>query len=191
MRLKHRKELPLPGPLWEPCTGPINSFGWSFLSLLYTKALITWNRKENPQWAFRALSLCSSFFSGVCPANSGCFGFPGPPAPRLQLSEVAEIFGVSSTYTAAWDLFSRQQWRPLVGLILFVSHFSGIKIFCCLRSEVLYDIFSNTASSFFSCFKWKGRSCPSYSIFNRMQFDFKTAVCHWVRYYDVINESVS
>lgn len=33
-------------------------------------------------------------------------------------------------------------------LILLVSHCSEIKIFCCLMSEVLCDIFSNTSPSF-------------------------------------------
>lgn len=114
--------------------------------------------------------------------------FPGTPC--LQLRRTAELFWVCCGFTAPWNLSSRQQWRPLVGLTLLVSHFSGINIFCCLISEVLRVIFSNTLSSFFTCFKWEGKSGPSYSIFTGMQFTFKNVICRWMSYY-VINVNMN
>lgn len=80
--------------------------------------------------------------------------FPIPPHPTEECS--------AAIYTSL-----RQLAGAAIELTSYVSHVSGVTVLCSLMSSVLKTLIYYILSFWGSCFRYKGKSNPCYSILAR------------------------
>lgn len=134
--------------------------------------------KEKPLQISRA-SCCLALSFWYCLANSSCFGLH-------NLSELSPQLKKTTGLCYNPETLLKQYASAITGLVLFISHFLGITLFCCPMSHFFKTIVSNILSVFSDASSRRvnpGPIIPSIpeevlSICFNYYFYFKIVKCH-------------
>lgn len=126
------------------CFSPRHSVGEVLFHCVLASSLL--KSEEEPLQISGILSLGMSLLSMLWPRNSSCLP---PLISQLHLfnSGSHRVLTLRSYLHALWsETHSRPLAGAVIGLTLFISHFSWIIVLCCLMSSILDTVVSHVMS---------------------------------------------
>lgn len=112
-------------------------------------------------------SLCTTLsFSVLSSVNSNNLGPSGLPTASPHFREAGRLCPCSLSLRHHLETLSGQLTEAIIGLTLFVSCLSGMKVLHWMLSSVLKPLFQYVFPAF-ECFQQEGNSNPYDSVLNR------------------------
>lgn len=119
---------------------PSNPSGVSFSAIVWGQfphtmclSVLQW-KLEGSLCRSLGFSLGSSLLSSTLPENYSCWNTRDSQLHLFNSGSHWAVPGFSSSCAGAWKLSPGPEGGAIVGLALFVSHFSWITVLCCLMS---------------------------------------------------------